>query len=116
MKIFDENKKEIQNPDLEKGYLKEDKLFVKHHDPIKEILEQGHYEVIAEYPNGGKDVEWVIDVKGVEAQEAWDEYEDIYIYTLYTEEELAERNKPTDSERITALEEALRMILSGVIE
>ena len=32
---------------------------------------------------------WIIDVPGTEAKEAWDEYEDIQRYVLYTEEELA---------------------------
>lgn len=37
----------------------------------------------------GTDVKWVIDVPAVEAKEAYDEYEDIKRYKLYTEEELA---------------------------
>ena len=90
MRIFDENNVEIEKPNPELGYLKENKLFIQHHEAIEAIEEQGHYEVIAVYPNGGKDVEWVVDVPGVEAQEAWDEYEDIYRYILYTAEQLAE--------------------------
>ena len=30
-----------------------------------------HYETVAEYPNGGRDVRKVIDVPGVPAQAAW---------------------------------------------
>ena len=60
------------------------------------------------YPNGGKDVKKVIDAPGVEAKEAWDEYETIQRYMLYTEEELEEiknqKNEPTIEERITELE------------
>ena len=59
------------------GYLKEEKLLIKHHPAQEYIKEEGHYEVITEYANGGKDVKWVVDVPGQEACEAWDEYEDI---------------------------------------
>lgn len=37
----------------------------------------------------GTDVKWVIDVPAVKAQDAYDEYENIQRYKLYTEEELA---------------------------
>lgn len=86
MKVYNEDKtKELQEYDLSKGYLKLDKLFVKHYDAVEE---QGHYETIKEYENGGKDVEWVVDVAG---QEEHDEYEDIQVYIPYTEKELAEQ-------------------------
>lgn len=92
MRIFDENKTiELTNYDREKGYLKPDKLFIAHHDEVQAVEEQGHYETIAEYPNGGKDVEWVVDVQAVEAKKAWDEYEDIQVYISYTAEELEKR-------------------------
>lgn len=120
MRILNENGIEIESPDLTKGYLKKDNVFVKHHRAVKAVEEVGHYEVIAEYPNGGKDVVWIVDVPGVKAQEAWDEYEKIYRYILYTEEELAaieeEKSKPTPEQRIEALEEALEMLLTGVTE
>lgn len=105
MRILDENGIEIVSLDLEKGYLKEESLFVMHHEAIEAVEEVWHYETIAEYPNGGKDVAKVIDVQGVEAQEAWDEYEDILRYILYTEEELAERKRakiPVAPRNITA--------------
>lgn len=107
MRILNENNIEIQNPDLDKGYLKEDSLFVMHHEAIEAVEEQGHWETIAEYPNGGKDIEWKIDVEGKEAKDAWDEYEEIYRYVLYTPEELAkieeERNRPTIEELLGIL-------------
>lgn len=87
MRILNENNVEITSPDLSKGYLSEDTVFVQHHEAVEAIAEQGHYEVIAEYPNGGKDVAWIVDVPGVEAKDAWDEYENVYRYVLYAEEE-----------------------------
>lgn len=41
----------------------------------------------------GTDLESVIDVEHEDAKEAWDEYEDIYRYILYTEEELEQQAK-----------------------
>ncbi len=90
MRILDENNIELteEEVNLELGYLRPESIISIHHEAIEEIKEVGHYEIIAEYPNGGKDVAWIIDVPGTEAKEAWDEYEDIQRYVLYTEEEL----------------------------
>ena len=91
MRILDENNIELteEQINLELGYLRPESIISIHHKAVEEVKEVEHYEVIAEYPNGGTDVIWVIDVPGVEAKEAWDEYEDIQRYVLYTEEELA---------------------------
>ena len=63
MRVFNEDKtQELKEYDLNKGHLELDKLFVKHNEAVEEIKEQWHYETIAEYPNGGKDVEKIIDV------------------------------------------------------
>lgn len=92
MRIFNEEKtQEIFSPDLSEGRLKEDKLFVAHHDAVAESKEIGHWETVREYANGGKDVTWVIDTPAAEACEAYDEYEDIFVYIPYTEEELCAR-------------------------
>lgn len=77
MRIIDENGNEVMNPDYESGYTTEDEIFIAHHDAVEAVEETWHYEVVKYYPNGGKDVEKVIDIPGVPAQEAWDEYETI---------------------------------------
>ena len=41
----------------------------------------------------GCDVKYIIDVEHEEAKEAWDEYEDIQRYKLYTKEQLEENRK-----------------------
>lgn len=109
MKIYDESLKLLENPNREKGWL-EEKTNIIHHAAVEGVKEKGHYEVIAEYRNGGKDVEWVIDVPGVEAKDAWDEEEECYIYHEYTKEELekiaAEKNNPTITQRIENLEQS----------
>lgn len=105
--IYNEQMEHIENPDLTLGYLRPGTR-TEHHEPVEGVQEVWHYETVAEYPNGGKDVQKVVDVPGVEAREAWDEEIPIQIYVPYTQEELdrmeAERSKPTQEERITQLE------------
>lgn len=118
MRIIDKNGIELENCDFTKGYLKED-IITEKHEAIEGVKEQFHYETVKEYPNGGKDVRKVIDIPGVEAVESWDEEIPVLRYIRYTEEELAEREanrKPTEDERISELEEAIELLLSGVTE
>lgn len=90
MRIFDKNKEyEIKEYDEESGKLVRDKLFIAHHEAREASAEVGHYEVIREYSNGGKDVKWVIDKPAVTACEEHDEYEDILVFVPYTEAEMA---------------------------
>lgn len=92
MKIYNETKTQIlENPDLKKGWLKDDKIVVKTIPATEEVQEQGHYVTIREYENGGKDVEWVVDVEGIPAKPETYEYEDIQVYVPYTEEELTQQ-------------------------
>lgn len=102
MKIYDENNMEIASPDLDKGYLTDEQRLVAHHEAVEAVEEVGHYEVVREYPNGGKDVSWVIDTPGVAAQDAWDEFETVQVYHPFTAEEIADRNEPTQLDRIEA--------------
>lgn len=89
MKIYNQNKTEIiENPDLTKGHLLNDKIISEILPAQEEIKEQGHYSVVKEYDNGGKDVEWVIDVEGQKAREEQIIYEDIQIYIPFTEEQI----------------------------
>lgn len=92
MKIYNQAKSQIlKDPDMSLGRLEKDVL-ITHHDAQQEVKEEGHYITTAEYPNGGKTIEWVIDVPGVEAKEAYDEEEEILIYIPYTEAELQKIN------------------------
>lgn len=93
MKILDADNKEVQNPDLEKGYLKNETIVIKHHEAVEASPGKSHIEVVKEYDNGGKDVITVWDEKPTEAKEAYDETEDIQRYHAYTDEQLAERKK-----------------------
>lgn len=123
MKIIDSNGNPIENPDLTLGYLKPETQTI-HHDAVQAVAEVSHYETLAEYPNGGKDVQKVVDVPGVAAQEAYDEEVEVQRYILYTAEELAAQEKarkeaeqkaqlPTAEERLAALEAAMLDLLAA---
>ena len=90
MKIIDENGAALENPDLTLGWLRDETEAVEH--PAQEgVPELSHYETVAEYPNGGKDVRKIIDREGIPARDAWTEQVPIQRYILYTDEELAEQ-------------------------
>ena len=121
--LVDEDNNPVENPDLELGWLKNETKTV-HHDAVEGVEEVSHYETIREYPNGGKDVKKVVDVKAVPAQEAYDEEVDVQRYVLYTAEELAAQEKarkeaeekaqlPTAEERLAALEAAMLDLLAA---
>ena len=117
--IYNEQMERIENPDLTLGYLRPGTRTV-HHDAVEGVMEVWHYETMAEYPNGGKDIRKVVDVPGVEEKPAWDEEIPIQIYVPYTQEELdrmeAERNKPTTDERIAQLEAQNETLLECLLE
>ena len=92
MKILDETGAVVENPDLTLGYLTTSTEEVTH-PAVEGVEEVSHYETVAEYPNGGRDVRKVIDVPGVPAQAAWTEQVPVQRYIRYTEEELAAREK-----------------------
>ena len=104
MRIFDENDVEITSPDLSLGHLVEEQRFVAHHPGVEAVAEQWHYETTATYPNGGKDVQKVVDVPGVEAKPAWDEYETIQRYIPFTQEQLEAIRRPSLETRVETLE------------
>ena len=113
MKILDETGAVVENPDLTLGYLTDDTQPLEH--PAQEaVAEVAHYETVAEYPGGGKDVQRVVDVPGVPAKPAWTEQLPIKRYIRYTAEELTaqeEARKKAEAreklpERVDALETA----------
>lgn len=111
MEIYDQEGNPVTNYDPSKGRLKQQVRII-HHEAVDAVEEQGHWETVAEYPEtGGKDVRWVVDVPGVQGQEAWDEEETCWLYIPYTEEELAQmeeaKNRPSAEELLAALMEGI---------
>ena len=111
MKIIDENGAAIETPDLTLGYLVDDTEPVEH-PSVEGVDEVIHYETVAEYPNGGRDVRKVIDVPGVPAQAAWTEQMPVQRYIRYTSEELAaqeeERKKQEAKDKLPETVAALQ--------
>lgn len=92
MKVYNADKTDILLAyDLEQGYLVDDTI-IHHIAAVEGIAKQSHYEIIKEYPNGGKDVKEVIDVEEVLPVEEHEEIESIQVYIPYTEEELERLN------------------------
>lgn len=88
MKIIDETGAVVENPDLTLGCLTDDTEEITH-PAVEGVEEEWHWETVTEYPNGGKDVQKIIDRPGVPAQEEWVEKVPIQKYIRYTAEELA---------------------------
>lgn len=105
MKVYNKDKTNIlEEYDLSLGYLKED-IIINHIDKVEAVEEQGHYETIKEYENGGKDIRWVVDVEKIEAVEEMDIEEKIYIYVPYTQDEILKIN---NKKKIEDLKEYLQ--------
>lgn len=88
MKVYNKDKtKLLTDFDLSNGRLVDDVVLLEIKPKLEEIAEQGHYETLKEYPNGGRDVVWVVDVPGQSARDEEYVYEDVKVYVPYTEEE-----------------------------
>lgn len=117
MRILDINDKEIFNPDLKTGHLIEDKILIAHHPAVEYSPGKFHYETVAFYPNGGTDVERVIDEPEVKGQDAWDEYEPIYRYLKYTEAELEQMGEEKEQiKKIRELEQKVENMEKIILE
>ena len=115
MKILDETGAIMENPDLTLGYLTDDTQPLEH--PAQEaVAEVAHYETVAEYPGGGKDVQRVVDVPGVPAKPAWTEQLPIKRYIRYTADQLAAqeeaRKKQQQREKLPDTVAALKAALA----
>lgn len=123
MKIIDETGAVVENPDLTLGYLTADTEEITH-PAVEGVEEQWHWETVTEYPNGGKDVQRVVDVPGVPGREAWTEQLPIQKYIRYTAEELAaqeeERKKAEAREKlpdtVAALQKDNEMLKQCLLE
>ena len=123
MKIIDENGAALENPDLTLGWLRDETEAMKH--PAQAgVPELSHYETVAEYPNGGKDVRKIIDREGIPARDAWTEQVPIQRYIRYTAEELSaqeeERKKAEAREKlpetVAALQKENEMLKQCLLE
>ena len=116
MRILDKNNNEVTNVDLEKGYLRTETIVTSHHNAVEAKPGKSHIEVVKEYDNGGKDVITVWDEKPTEAKAAYDEFEEIQRYVLYTSDELTKLAKAKENgEKLKSLYDA-DMTFSDVVD
>lgn len=113
MRIFDEQDNLLETYDEREGWVREEKRFARHHEAVDAVAEQGHFETVAEYPNGGKDVEWIVDVPGVEAKQAWDEYEDILRFLPFTPVQLTQNQIAELKQKLFATDYKILKIVEG---
>lgn len=91
MKIYDEiTNEELASPDLSAGYLYAARLVIGHTEESYEIMEG----TVTEKCPGG--LRRLIPAHNI--------YEDCQFYHTYTAEEIAQRNKPTLQDQISAVE------------
>ena len=89
MRVFNQDKtQELTSYDLDKGRLVGDTITTIT-PAVAGQEEIGHYETIAEYPNGGKDVKWIVDQPFIEPKPEVKEVEEIQLYIPFTAEEQA---------------------------
>ncbi|MGN0761660.1 MAG: hypothetical protein ACI4MV_06955 [Christensenellales bacterium] len=90
MRVFNQAKtQELTVYDLNKGRLVSDTVITVT-PAVAGQEEIGHYETIAEYSNGGKDVAWVVDQPFIESKPEVKEVEEIQLYIPFTVEEQAQ--------------------------
>lgn len=122
--VYDADFNPVESPDAEKGSVEYREAAVTHRW-VQDVEEEGHFETVAEYENGGKDVEWVVDKEGSghwetyrEGGELFEGYPGVlaedwphdtdvsdvfgyFLYTPYTDEELAEiERQREEAERV----------------
>ena len=119
MKIYNKEKTRIiDNPNLEKGYLRQDKIIIRTIPAQDEVQQKVHYEEVrvAYNPDGtikGREFKEVIDVPYQPSKPETYEYEDIQIYIPYTQKELNEQRKVKISFRLNQLSQDFIQSLAG---
>lgn len=113
MRILDINGVELNDSETLRasGHFLKETIQTVFHEAVAAIEEVGHYETVAVYPNGGKDIAWVVDTPASPASEPYWETEDILRYTPFEDEELADIRK---TELITQLRSSDTAILEAL--
>lgn len=91
MAVYDESLENIiETPDLDKGRIETRKKFVKHHDEQKREVK---YEVMEGTVTESNPSGLRREIEITPYRAAYDEYEDVNVYVLYTEEELKKKEE-----------------------
>lgn len=100
MKVYNEDKTQIlENYDLNKGYLVDDKIFVKYHPPQEEVLPEYSIKFVRDEDGEKKAIRTEI-IKAQPKHDGYDEYEDIKVYIPFNQEQLYEKYKARVDEMI----------------
>lgn len=116
MKIYNQDKTQlIENPDLNLGYLKQEtvKTTIPAVEAVAPVI--NGYKVIKEYPNGGKDIEEIIEKEGIPYQAAQEIKEEINIYIRYTQKELNEMEINSLKDKLAATDYKALKYAEGLI-
>lgn len=89
-RILDMDGNEVHEYDEKLYDMQDETIFIAHHEAVEAKEAVIEERVLKEYPNGGKDVEYIEVSPAVEAAEEWDEYEDIIRITPFSETVLSE--------------------------
>ena len=115
MEIYNQNLVRIDEREVDrsKGRLTVQTILVAHHDAIPPVAEVSHVEVREE---GGKLYrQKVVDIPAVEAKDAWDEYKNVLVYKLYTEEELNRKRIIMLKRELTKVKEDIEQEVFGLV-
>ena len=117
MRILDEQNNEIEMTEEREslGRLVNETIRTKFHEAVQAVEEIGHYETIAEYPNGGKDVEWVVETPAVAAADEYWDTEDILRFVPFTAEELAQRQIAALKRKLTESDPVFTETFEGLL-
>lgn len=117
MRILDESGKElIESATLhETGRLVPETIQTVFHAAVEAVKEVCHYETVAEYPNGGKDIELVVDTPGRPAADAYWETEDILRFVPFTEAEIAAQKLHKATSQLRASDVDVLDALEGLL-
>lgn len=117
MRILDASGVEYAENDelLKTGRLVQERINTVFHEAVESVEEVGHYETVAEYPNGGKDVEWVVDTPGQIARDAYWETEDILRFVSFTAQELAQRSIAELTAQLRSTDTAVLEEMEGLL-
>lgn len=106
MKIYNEEKTQeldINTLDLENGYLMNDRKVILHHEAT-EARDAVYIDRPEKLSNGSTQIWKDLVSPAIEAKDAWDEYEEIQVYKLYTEEEYKDRLRSKRVKLLTAFD------------
>lgn len=114
MMVYDNNGNLLETFNPSTGRLTYHPQLIEHPE-IPAVDEEFHWDV-RQYDNGSTSRRKIVTRAAAPAVPAWTETIEAYVFVPFTDEEIAELEKPSAEERIAELEAALTALLEGVTE